>query len=90
MRDFNVLDLWYAIRAPGRGATPSAARRRVSRAIGAGLLLLLLAGCGAGVTYPDYSNTPSPLYGGRPCPGSATSRSGGVATPWDCTVLRDN
>lgn len=49
-----------------------------------GALALALAGCQP-ANVPDYSNTPSPLYGGvAPCPGSATSASGGPATPYDC------
>jgi hypothetical protein len=47
-------------------------------------LLLLLAGCGHGVqqNYDPYA--PSPLYGGAPCPGSASSMAGGDPTPFDC------
>ena len=95
MKVFNVRMLWYHTNAMrGRSISPapmpSAPRgARLPLAVAASLLLLL-AGCAAGVRYPDYSNTPSPLYGDRPCPGSATSRSGGVATPWNCTVLRDD
>ena len=44
---------------------------------------LAIAGCtGVGTHYdPD---APSPLYGGRPCPASATSAAGGEPTPYDC------
>ena len=91
MKGFNATAMWYcreAMKQPHSPLREARARRRLAVA-GVSLLLPLLAGCDAGVRYPDYSNTPSPLYGGRPCPASATSRSGGVATPWDCTVSRD-
>ena len=46
-------------------------------------VVLMLAGCN-GVRSPYPPNAPSPLYGGAPCPGSATSASGGEPTPYDC------
>jgi hypothetical protein len=47
-------------------------------------LVLLLAGCGHGVQQNYNPNAPSPLFGERGCPGSATSMAGGEATPLDC------
>ena len=47
-------------------------------------LVLMLAACGAGVGTHYSPNAPSPLYGGAPCPGSATSMAGGDPTPYDC------
>ena len=46
--------------------------------------LALLSGCGAGVVNHYAPDAPSPLYGGNPCPASATSASGGDPTPYDC------
>jgi hypothetical protein len=46
-------------------------------------LALSIAGCtGVGTHYS--ADAPSPLYGGRPCPASASSAAGGEPTPWDC------
>ena len=46
-------------------------------------LALLVASCGNPRVY-QYDSEPSPLYGGGPCPGSATNSAGGQATPLDC------
>jgi hypothetical protein len=44
---------------------------------------LLLSGCGVGQSR-DQADLGSPLYAGRPCPGSATSVAGGPPTPYSC------